>query len=520
MNSTPATDVQIASPSSTRSTGPFLRFFNRIFSRHLINMVVLIVLPMVSAAALNSNLTLINDPDIWWHLADARFLFTTHHFIQTDPYSFTVAGHHWINWEWLAELPFWLSYKTFGLRGIYLLSWLGLCGNILFVYWRGYWNSRHAGAAFWAAAVGIALLMVTSGPRMILLAYLAMSAELAILEAAARGKKQLLWLLPPLFCLWINLHGTWFIGIALLGLYIVCGLASLERGMFAQKAFTAEERKRLLGMLAASVVAMLANPYGWRLLWNPLDMMLNQKLSITTIEEWQPLNLSKLEGICVVVAIVLMIIANCVRGRKWKLYELGFVLLAWYAAIAHARFSALAAVLTVPLLAADFERSFCTTSDTKTIPAMNALMAAGALCILLFMFPSESVLQKKLESSFPLQTIRSVQPAWRTFDWDHVGGMMAFESKPSFIDSRFDSFDHNGVLSDYLMAMNLVNTFEILDRYRIDHVLVSDGQPISYLLKHTPGWKETMREKLLNGEYVMYARDPGTAIGRPGATQH
>jgi hypothetical protein len=34
-----------------------------------------------------------------------------------------------------------------------------------------------------------------------------------------------------------------------------------------------------------------------------------------------PLNLSTLEGKCAVVAVVLMVIANCIRGRKWTLYD-------------------------------------------------------------------------------------------------------------------------------------------------------------------------------------------------------
>ena len=64
-----------------------------------------------------------------------------------------------------------------------------------------------------------------------------------------------------------------------------------------------------------------------------------------------------------------MIIANCLRGRKWRVYEMAIVFLAWYAAIAHHRFSYLAAILTTPMLARDIQRSFCTESDEKTIPA-------------------------------------------------------------------------------------------------------------------------------------------------------
>ena len=277
-----------------------------------------------------------------------------------------------------AELPFWFSYQAFGLRGIYLVTWAVLGANILFVYWRGYVKARHAGAAFCtAAALGFFLMTVNSGPRTIAFAYLAMSAELAILDAAERGNKRIVWLLPLLFCLWINIHGTWFIGIDLLALYIFCGLFRVRVGSLSRMPLAPADRNRLLAALGVSVAALLVNPYGWRLMWSPIDMMLNQKESVNTIAEWQPLSLSSLEGEAAVVAIAVMVVANCIRGRKWTLFEMATVFLAWYAAFSHHRFTYLAAVLTTPMLAVDIKRSFCIESDEKTIPAMNAMMVGG-----------------------------------------------------------------------------------------------------------------------------------------------
>jgi hypothetical protein len=503
---TQAQETSIASAGP--SAGQLICIFNRIFSRHAMNVAVLVVVPMVFASCFNRTLSLPSDPDIWWHLADARILSTTHHFLRIEPYSFTVAGERWVNPEWLSELPYWLSYRAFQLQGLYFLSWLAFCANVLLVYWRGYLNSRHAGAAFWAGCLAFVLMTVNAGPRMIIFGYLAMSAELLILEAAGRGRKKVFWLLPPLFCVWINLHGTWLIGIALLGLYILCGLFRIRMNGLAQDAFRAGDRYRLFAVFGASLAALFVNPYGWKLVWNPLDMMLNQGVNIGSVAEWQPLKAGSLEGGAAVVSIALMVLANCVRGRRWTLFELAVVFFAWFAAFDHVRFLFLAAVLTIPILAADFERSFCAATDEKTIPAMNALLAAGAVCYVVVMFPSEARLQQRLASSFPLQTIRSIQPGWRTFNWDYVGGRMAFEGKSAFVDSRLDIFEHHGVLQDYEASMHLIDPLEVLDRYRIDHVLVLGEQPLGYLLNRTPGWKETMRENCDTGHYVMYARPP------------
>jgi hypothetical protein len=480
--------------------------WTRVYSRHLMNMALLMMIPVLVASTLNRSHTLLVDPDIWWHLADARVLLVDHHFIHTDPYSFSVVGRPWIDWEWLSELPFYFGFKTLGLQGIYLITWLLLAGNILFVYWRGYWMSRRADAALWTAAIAFILMTVNSGPRTIEFAYLAMSAELAILEAADRGDKRFLWLLPPLFCLWINLHGMWFAGIVLFALYIACNLFSVKLGVFEQQALAPSDRNRLFAVLGVGIAALILNPYGWHLLWNPLDMALNQKVSVAQIAEWQPMKLSTLEGKTVVVAIALMVLTNCIKGRKWKIFEMVFVFLAWYAAFSHVRFSYFAAVLTTPMLARDLARAFNLESDANTIPKMNVLMAVAAFGVIAFMFPREAALNKMLGIMFPQKTIASIQPSWRTMNWDYVGGMMAWQERSSFIDSRFDSFEHAGVMQDYGLIVQGHDAFALMDKYHIDHALLKDDLALTYLLEHTPGWQIIQREKAWEGEYLLFAK--------------
>ena len=64
----------------------------------------------------------LSDPDIWWHLRNAEYLLTSHKFIYADMYSFTVAGHSWVNTEWMSEVPYFLAWRAFGLLGIKFLS--------------------------------------------------------------------------------------------------------------------------------------------------------------------------------------------------------------------------------------------------------------------------------------------------------------------------------------------------------------------------------------------------------------
>jgi hypothetical protein len=513
MDSTATESPAHTEAAPVEAASPLKRAFNRIFTRHLMNIAVLMALPFLFTMTLNPSLECVRDPDIWWHLANARLLTSTHHFIWIEPYSFTVVGQRWINPEWLSELPYWFSYQALHLRGIYLVDWLILCANLIFMYWRGCWRSGHAGAAWWAAGLAFVLISVNSGPRTIAIAYLALSAEQALIESAVRGKLRALWLLPPLFFVWVNLHGSWLIGLALFVLYILCGIFGLKKGVVEQEAFTPAERNRVLTVLGLCIVVLFANPYGWRLVWNPIDMMFNQKLNIANVMEWHPLDLSTVAGAVAFGAMCLMVICNVIKGRKWRVYELAIIFFAWYAALAHMRFLFMAAVLTTPLLAVDLRRAFNLESDQKTIPVANAFMVAAVAVTIFLSFPTEKKLNVKLGTFFPMQTLEGIPPSWRTFNSDPLGGMMTFKSKPDFIDSRLDTFEHHGVLAAYLQAMYVVRTLEVFDEYKVDHVLVTDTMPVAYLLKRTPGWTIVEREKTGQDFYVMFARMPGAPAG-------
>lgn len=482
------------------------RRFSRFFNRHLLYSVLLIYLPLLFALSFREPKSFLNEADIWWHLADARILFATGHFIHQDPFAFSTAGKPWVNAEWLSEVPFWAGYRWKHLTGVFVVAWLAFAANLLLLYWRSFRETGNALAALLASVLGLTLMTVNAGPRTIVFGFLAMSAELAILEAAERGHTRQLWLLPPLFCLWINLHGSWLIGLFLLGLYIACGSFSVHVGSLQQTTLP-KSTLRLLSIIAvASVAAMMINPYGWRLLWSPLDMMFKQPLNIGKTQEWEPLSLGMGAGKAALLAIVAMVAANLVRGRSWKVYEVALVLFAWYAAFDHARFTFLAAILTTPLLARDLGRSFIPMPEAKTIPMMNAAIAAGILFLAIRAVPNNAVLEANYAHIYPQQIFAAIQPSWRTMNDLSLGGAMDFEGKPTFIDTRTDLFEHNGILQDYLGIVFVMRPLEVLDKDRIDHVLILQNSSLAYLLEHSPGWSVVRREGSGEDEYVLLQR--------------
>jgi hypothetical protein len=90
-----------------------------------------------------------------------------------------------------------------------------------------------------------------------------------------------------------------------------------------------------------------------------------------------------------------------------------------------------------------------------------------------------------------------------------VGGMMDFNAKPTFYDTRYDTFVHNGVLQDYLGIVHLEEPLKIFEKYRIDHVLTQAASPLSNLIEHSPGWRVEMREGAGRDAYELLERIPG-----------
>ena len=109
-------------------------------------------------------------------------------------------------------------------------------------------------------------------PRPWLFTFLFFTIELGIIfgvmidEPSARARRNL-WLLPPLFALWANLHIQFVYGLAVLVLAAATQelsfwMAKLDAGM---ERVSYEHRRRLWTVTVLSVLATFFNPYTWRI---------------------------------------------------------------------------------------------------------------------------------------------------------------------------------------------------------------------------------------------------------------
>lgn len=440
-----------------------------------------------------------SDPDIWWHLRNAQLMLQHHAFVRHDVFSFTVPGVPWIDHEWLSELPFYLGWQLLGFTGVYLVG----AALVLLIFGAVLWlclqASRSMVAATAATTVAAVLSIVSFGPRTLLFGWLLFCVQLILLEHLRQGRDRAALLLPPLYFLWINCHGSWLIGLAVLLLTVLAGQLNFRHeSLYATRLSRAQNRSLLLA-LCGIVPALFCNPWGWRLVAYPFNFAFRQTLNVASIEEWRSLQFHSLRGGIVAAVVLLLIVRQLWRPRAWAVDEVLLFTGSLLAACLHERFLFLFALVSAPIAARSFQR----TAEAEQRPH-GSLVVNGLLMALIALsaatnFHRQAARQPALADSFPvaaLPALDALPPGTRLFHEFNWGGYLLWNrpARPVFIDSRIDIFEYNGVFADYIDTVRIKNPLELLDRYRIDAVLFEQDTPLTYLLLRTPGWEITWQD--------------------------
>jgi len=440
-----------------------------------------------------------SEPDIWWHLRYARDLLQLHTFSSVDTYSFTAAGSYRPNFEWLSEIPFFLAFRAAGLHGILALYF----GVLVLIYTGVYYLSCGAAAncknATVATLIGIFLGVVSIGPRTLLFGWLCMVALLLVLDHFRRSGTGL-WLLPPLFALWINLHPSWAFGLAVLALTVASGLVEGEWGIVQARKWNAADLKKLLLATAISLAALFVNPFGYKLVSYPFEFLFRQQSNVQFVEEWQGVDFASGNGKLMLLVVLGLLALNIFVRRRWRLDEVLLMAFALWAALSHSRFLFFAGLIFPPILAQRLSL-FPAYDPEIDKPLLNGFIMASVVGSLLFFFPSNAELEQKVNEQFPkaaLAFMQRQQLNGRLFNQYGWGGYIEWTApdiKP-FIDGRADIFVNKGVLDDHRRVTSLEETFGVLDKYRIDYVLVQPDRPLAYLLEHTLGWQTIYSDRI------------------------
>ncbi len=467
----------------------------RVFSLPVVQAMLLVYL-MLFVSASGPVVRSLVDPDVGWHLRNARELTASGHFMHADSYTFTVGGKPWINFEWLGELPYFFAQRWMGDRGLYLVLFVVAAAILTGIFCLGRLRSGSWTASFFTTGIGLLLTTVSLLPRPLLFGWLFLVVEVAVLWSYRKGRDWT-WALPVLFLLWINTHGSWFIGFVLMVLFVACGFVEGEWGGLYAVRWTPAQRKKLVTVAMVSFAALFVNPYGWRLVAYPLDVAFRQKLTVENIAEWGSLDFHSPRGKIMIGVLVLMAVLQLVRRRRWPLEDVAFAAVALYGGVTYVRFLFLPAILIMPLLAVDFRAGVeGEKSPARDHRLLSGLVMVALVAMMVRAYPREKQLHAGWEEFFPEKAVPWVDSTagrgnlLANFNWAGYLEWQAPEVK-EMIDSRVDIFVHAGVMADYLKAVKVEDTDAMLEKYRIRYVLLPREYPMAHLLEHEAAWKKT-----------------------------
>lgn len=443
------------------------------------------------------------DPDTWWHLKYGNIILKTGHWPVVDNWSFTVHGMPRMAYEWGGDVITALAYRFGGLRGMDVLLIALTSVIVLLLYYFAWLRCRNSKAAFLGTLLMLPVAAMCFTLRPQLLGYIFFLVTLILLERYRLGEQKNLWLLPPIFLIWVNAHGSFTLGFLVLGLYWLSGLKDFSVGGLKATKWRPAQRIHMELVCLVSLLVLPITPYGTRLATVPIEVATALPVNFADIIEWRPLPLGLWESKLLLILLFGFIVAQIAFRFRYHLAELALFLLVTYLAFIHFRFAIVYAIIFAPMASAILARWMPAYDPKIDKHVINAVLILAALGACAWYLPPKATLQKYVAKQYPVQAVRYLNQhpiPGRMFNDYGFGGYLVWSREPEhkvFIDGRGDVYERAGVFSDYMAVTDMKSdALAILQSYRINSCLIEQKSALATLLRASPGWKQVYKDKL------------------------
>ena len=444
----------------------------------------------------------VTDPDVWWHLRTGELILHSHQIPHADPYSFTKYGQSWVDHEWLSQLLLYVTYSLAGWGGLIIEFAAIIAAAFGMVFLRSPGRPYVAGAiTAWAALATIP----NWGVRPQMLSLLLTSLFLLILDQSY-GRPKLLWYLPPLMLLWVNLHAGYAIGIAFLALYMAGSALDLAFGSHdwpnPAKWF---HHAGVVGAICLAIVPL--NPYGVRLYSYPFETLRSPAMS-AMIAEWLSPNFHQGKNLPALLMILTVLLLAGMSPKRLRPQELLLLSVTLYAGLRSVRHIPIFVLIAAPMISAMIQvcleakgkaAMFATAPATVTRPklAVNLALLAGMLVFtggrLYYVVKHQKQAEAREFPAAAVEFIATTHPPTPLLNHYNWGGYFIWKLYPQyrvFIDGRADvygdAFMDQFASSYYLRGPSWQAP---LEKWNIRTVALPPDAPLITALESIPGWK-------------------------------
>lgn len=433
--------------------------------------------------------------DVFWALASGQWMLAHHRVIHQDLYSYTIRGHNWVAEEWGFEVALAWLVRTIGPFTYWAVS-AGACSVALLA---GVARWRRLGAGWlWVSALAlVAALPLAFGvaPRPQDASYAFFAIELLVLTL---GRQRRGWLcaLPPLMALWANVHGSFLLGLGILGLEVLWSLMPSGRGRI--RVVEGLPRRAAVATLVAGTAGALVNPRGFGLFSYAAHVSTAPQLT-SMIAEWQSPDFHSLLMLALVIGPAIVLVA--VLGRRSEspvaLEDLaiwGILFLATLHAVRFLPYLGIAWCGVAARWKPIRRESIRPTIWTWPLAAVIGLAALSGA------HPGPAAIQKGIPVAAGRFLARQSGRVFSTYAWNDY---LIRAGIPVFVDGRTDMYFGTGILGQYQRVADLEgNPDVILDRWDVRWVLWNPGSALAVFLAHDPVWRVAHRF----GDSVVFER--------------
>lgn len=425
--------------------------------------------------------------DLGRHITNGHLTLNQWIIPQTNLYSYVHPDFPFVNHHWATGALFAFLYDYVGFSGLSLFS-IGLCLLTFFLAFEAAWlRSRFELALFYAMPI-VPLLSVRPEVRPENISYLLTVIFIAALlrNRAGEDNRAMLWGLPLLQLVWVNVHIYFFVGCVIVTCFLIDDI--LDRRRRGEPWRTSP----LLGILGACIVATLINPSG---LWGALQPLLiftnynypvAENQSLLQIEASTSFNLGVYFKIAFA-ATVFAAVRNIVRARRGQgqVWWGGLLLLtmvsvfAW-SALRHVALFGYVSMIATPLLLRDLEAR----ELRKPLSLLAAFVGTAALLFILnhkFWLS----LPQQIGIGLPPKTLDAIEfykrnnlqgPIFNDYD---IGGYLIFGLHPDrqvFTDNRPEAYPGSFFSDVYIpMQMNESVWQEKLEEFEFTTIFLRRG---------------------------------------------
>jgi len=443
------------------------------------------------------------DPDFWWHLRTGQLMVETHTIPHADPFSFTNAGKPWIAHEWLSEIFMWGLYRLGSYSLLIFVFSTIITGAFLLAYLRSPLETRPYVAGF-ALLLGAIATAPTWGVRPQMISLLITSLFLYLLDRYQQeGKLKFVLPLPLITLIWVNLHAGYFLGLAIVGIYIVGGLIDLLKAELikTERADAPTLRSILIlsSVLGACVLATLANPNGIHILLYPFQTLTSQSMQ-QFIQEWFSPDFHQMEWQPLAWWILALIGAGMLARKSISPTKILLTLVFGYAALRSMRHVPLFAIISIPVLAEQVGSLVRIRSEVHT-PSRLLRWIVPVLLVLLVLvtglrFAQVVRGQSKTEAeAFPnaaVDWILANKPEGNLYNSYGWGGYLIWRLYPEYhvyIDGRADVYGDKFIF-DFMSTYRGEPGWENkLDDHEVETILIESRSPLANVLRQSPSWR-------------------------------